>query len=616
MLRDANLTIDRTATYLAPKLANQDLLHMIKDLKEAITEQGQKLDESMKRAADDVIACGTTIYEASIAGGSIISDRSGVGTNSRTASWLNQISALGLDPSIGDGSSTVGRAPSILSDFDDARDMPMNGSSIGDGMPVGETSDRDVADDDNLETILGDDFEEIFALETVNTALSNGSQAFEEADYTTASSDLKEALALIAELPMKLRHTCDLAGLRFKLAVCAFYVDDISVAEDALKSVIKQALKSKPESLHLCQAGHLLSQVYIKTSRLDLAASTALDAYRGRWTILGKENTACYESLALLARIYELQEKGARAKTYSTMIPKDVRAQMLEIVSVLHVSEASNASTVSTEEPADYQPSSPLPISKLGSRSSWNPSIKSEVLTFQSHGTGMVRAVHFSSDGQLVAYSRVGAVRSKGFNLVEIGRLVNGAIVKNWQTRGSGLALSPDSKLIAFESAETHAIELVEIATAEIFRTFRGHEKRVGGLAFSPNGTHLVSGSHDCTVRIWDVQTGTETHKICGHLKEVISVAWSPDGKLFSSASEDKIVRLCDAVTGSEVRRFKHKDWIQTVAFSPNSATVASVSGKHAAVRETCWSTSASHVLQPAGYLRTRSGKLARGCHA
>ncbi|OCH91560.1 hypothetical protein OBBRIDRAFT_519952 [Obba rivulosa] len=36
----------------------------------------------------------------------------------------------------------------------------------------------------------------------------------------------------------------------------------------------------------------------------------------------------------------------------------------------------------------------------------------------------------------------------------------------------------------------------------------RGHEDAVLSIAFSPDGQHIVSGSHDTTIRMWDVQTG------------------------------------------------------------------------------------------------------------
>ena len=40
--------------------------------------------------------------------------------------------------------------------------------------------------------------------------------------------------------------------------------------------------------------------------------------------------------------------------------------------------------------------------------------------------------------------------------------------------------------------------------------TLRGHSGPVYSVAYSPDGKHIVSGSFDNTVKVWDSQTGTE----------------------------------------------------------------------------------------------------------
>ena len=40
--------------------------------------------------------------------------------------------------------------------------------------------------------------------------------------------------------------------------------------------------------------------------------------------------------------------------------------------------------------------------------------------------------------------------------------------------------------------------------------TLTGHSGPVYSVAYSPDGKHIVSGSFDNTVKVWDSQTGTE----------------------------------------------------------------------------------------------------------
>jgi WD40 repeat protein len=67
-------------------------------------------------------------------------------------------------------------------------------------------------------------------------------------------------------------------------------------------------------------------------------------------------------------------------------------------------------------------------------------------------------------------------------------------------------------------------------------------------VAFSPDDQHIISGSSDKTVRLWNVKNGTlACRPFEGHTARVISVAFSPDGKHIVSASADTALRVWDA---------------------------------------------------------------------
>jgi tetratricopeptide (TPR) repeat protein len=74
----------------------------------------------------------------------------------------------------------------------------------------------------------------------------------------------------------------------------------------------------------------------------------------------------------------------------------------------------------------------------------------------------------------------------------------------------------------------------------------KGHTDRADRVAFSPDGRRLISGSHDHTIKVWDVATGQELQTLRGHTGATWGVAFSPDGQWLASASQDRTVRLWD----------------------------------------------------------------------
>ncbi|KAI5122684.1 hypothetical protein M0805_009737 [Coniferiporia weirii] len=98
-------------------------------------------------------------------------------------------------------------------------------------------------------------------------------------------------------------------------------------------------------------------------------------------------------------------------------------------------------------------------------------------------------------------------------------------------------------------------------------------------VAYSPDGRHIVSGSYDNILRIWDAHTGgTVREPLIGHSSSVWCVAYSPDGRHIMSGSSDETLRTWDAWTGSPVGEplMGHSSWVMSVAYSPDGRQIVS----------------------------------------
>ena len=79
-------------------------------------------------------------------------------------------------------------------------------------------------------------------------------------------------------------------------------------------------------------------------------------------------------------------------------------------------------------------------------------------------------------------------------------------------------------------------------------KPLEGHSGSILCVCFSPDGTQIMSGSSDNTIRIWDA--GTVMKLLKGHTGPVRSVCFSPDGTRIMSGSGDKTIRIWDATLG------------------------------------------------------------------
>jgi len=141
------------------------------------------------------------------------------------------------------------------------------------------------------------------------------------------------------------------------------------------------------------------------------------------------------------------------------------------------------------------------------------------------------------------------------------------------------LAWSPDGTRVLTGSADETA-RIWDARTGQPIGAPLQHEGDVGVVAWDPHGIFVLTGSHDGTARIWLAGTGQLVGAPLQHQDTVYALAWSPDGTRVLTGSGDDTARIWDARTGQPVSApLQHQDSVYAVAWSPDGTRV--LTGSH-----------------------------------
>src|SRR5271166_2172015 len=120
-----------------------------------------------------------------------------------------------------------------------------------------------------------------------------------------------------------------------------------------------------------------------------------------------------------------------------------------------------------------------------------------------------------------------------------------------------------------------------EVSTVPSLIVQTGHTNAINAVSFSPDGMLLATGSHDTSVKLWDIRTGLELRALTGHTNTITSLLFTHDGLTLVSGSLDGTIHFWDVRSGAMIRVLHQAASINCIALSPNGDTVAAAGWDH-----------------------------------
>lgn len=170
----------------------------------------------------------------------------------------------------------------------------------------------------------------------------------------------------------------------------------------------------------------------------------------------------------------------------------------------------------------------------------WDSSTGNHTLTYQGHSS-FVHQVAWSPDSTYIA--------SGGDDkIVQVWHASTGVLIKTYNGHTESITAitwSPDGTRIATGSNDG-AMHVWDISAGRHIWHHDAHFDRPWPcLKWSPNGRYIASsGGRDSSVDIWDASTGELLLTYHGHSSSVKAIAWSPDGSRIVSGDYQGIVQV------------------------------------------------------------------------
>jgi WD40 repeat protein len=229
----------------------------------------------------------------------------------------------------------------------------------------------------------------------------------------------------------------------------------------------------------------------------------------------------------------------------------------------------------------------------------WDPRNGSLIASLSGHQYS-INALAFNPQGTIL-------VSSSEDKTMKLWDVKSGALMRTIDVRGDGtwgiqaMAFSPDGKCLV-TAGDNASIRVWDAQTWKASRSLHPVEgsrssvfiygavdenERISkalSVVFSPDGSQVLSGHSDGTIRLWEAQTGLTIGAIKTAGRNAAHCAFTPDGNAIICVNhDDNPIRIIDARSGDIIRnvskmdigKFEHTGHDESLAISPDGKMMA-----------------------------------------
>lgn len=164
-----------------------------------------------------------------------------------------------------------------------------------------------------------------------------------------------------------------------------------------------------------------------------------------------------------------------------------------------------------------------------------------------------VQSLAWSPDGRWIVSGGFRRVRFWSSEGLQPGR----EITQGLRGRVTALTFSPDgSTLVAADGGNGRAGYLRLWGGTDAsgpMRSWKVHADTVFGIAYSRDGSRLVTAGGDQLVKVWDPETRTEVAVLEGHTAQVLGVAFNTNATRVVSGGADRQLKVWDIATREKI---------------------------------------------------------------